>query len=292
MDLPIPSTPCHVDVAGRRITYDANGPGTLVLLLHGFPQTRLAWRSVVPLLSDRYRVVCPDLPGYGMSDRLGEGPEAFDKACVASHLVDFMAALGHDRFAIVGHDRGALVAFRAALDHPDVVSHLGVLDVIPTADNWAALTGVGGVFAFHLYLLAQPSDLPERLIGADPDTFFGHFLDGWTVVSGAVPHDVREQYLAAFRSPAAIRAVCDDYRASAFIDGIRDVENQARGRTLSMPTFAAWQDSGDYDLPFDPHPIWASWAPDLKTAVASCGHFLPEEAPELVASNIRMLLER
>ena len=261
-----------------------------LLLLHGFPQTRLSWRAVAPQLSDRFLVVCPDLPGYGESDRLGDGPEGFGKSLIADHLVALMKSLGHDRFAVVGHDRGALVAFRMALDHPDVVTHLGVLDIIPTVDNWAALCGPAGVFAFHLYLLAQPSDLPERLIGADPDTFFGHFLDTWLKGRDAIPLDVRAVYSAAARRPEVIHSICDDYRASAFIDASQDENDQTTGRTLAMPVLAAWQDPGATPLPFDPHQIWSSWAQDLRTQVLTCGHFLPEEQPTAIAAAIADLI--
>lgn len=197
-----------------------------------------------------------------------------------------MQTLGHDRFAVVGHDRGALVAFRAAPNHPDVVTHLAVLDVIPTVDNWAALCGPAGVFAFHLYLLAQPSDLPERLIGADPDTFFGYFLDTSTKDADAIPPDARAAYLATARRSEAIHAMCDDYRASAFIDAGEDEIDQQNGRTLTMPVLAAWQDPGATRLPFDPQQIWSTWAPDLRTQVFRCGHFIPEERPTEIADAI------
>ncbi len=274
---------------GHRTVLGVGGDGPPVLL-HGFPQTRLAWRRVAPRLAERFAVVCPDLPGYGDSERLGEGPEGFDKARVADHLVAVMQALGHERFAVVGHDRGALVAFRAALDHPDAVTRLGVLDVVPTVDNWAALQGAAGVFAFHLYLLAQPTDVAERLVRAAPDAFFGHFLDTWTTLPGAIPADVRRTYLEAAARPEAIRAVCDDYRASAFVDAARDAADQDRGRTLAMPVLAAWQDPGDAALPFDPREIWSSWAPDLRTQVLPCGHFLPEECPDEIADAVTDLL--
>jgi pimeloyl-ACP methyl ester carboxylesterase len=279
-------------IDGRQVVHDAGGRGHPVLLLHGFPQTRLTWRRVAPRLTERFEVVCPDLPGYGDSDRLGDGPDGFDKSRIADHLVRLMASLGHDSFAVVGHDRGALVAFRAALDHPEVISHLGVLDVIPTVDNWAALHGPGGVFAFHLYLLAQPSELPERMIGADPDTFFGHFLDAWTKQPGAIPPEVRAHYLAAMRRPEVIHAICDDYRASAFIDGASDEADQRAGRRLRLPVLAAWQDPGDLPLPFDPHQVWSAWASDLRTQVEPCGHFLPEERPEQIVDAIAALLAR
>jgi len=278
-------------VEGYELGYDIGGSGTALLLLHGFPQTRLTWRSVARRLADRFRVVCPDLPGYGVSDRLGDGPEGFEKSRIAAHLIAFMRSLGHDHFAVVGHDRGGLAAFRAALDHPDTVTHLGVLDILPTVDNWAALQGPAGVFAFHLYLLAQPDDLPERMIAADPDTFFGHFLDTWTKQAGAIAPDVRDQYLAAARRPEAIHAACDDYRASAFLDVEPDRRDQQRGRQLAMPVLAAWQDPGDIVLPFDPQQIWSSWASDLRTRALACGHFLPEERPDEVVTAIEHLLE-
>ncbi len=162
--------------------------------------------------------------------------------------------------------------------------------MIPTVDNWAALCGPAGVFAFHLYLLAQPSDLPERLIGSCPDAFFGHFLDTWTKGPDAIPADVRAAYLAAARRPEVIHAICDDYRASAFIDADRDKHDQQIGRTIAVPVLAAWQDPGDTALPFDPQQIWATWASDLRTEVWPCGHFLPEERPTEVADAIAELL--
>lgn len=287
----IPGFETHtLSVDGRTTVCDVGGAGSPILLLHGFPQTRLTWRSVAPEMAAHHTVVSADLPGYGDSDRLGDGPDAFDKSLIARHLVDVMKQLGHDRFALVGHDRGALVGFRAALNHPDVITHLGVLDVIPTVDNWAALCGPAGVFAFHLYLLAQPSDLPERIIGADPDLFFGHFLGTWTKRAHAIPADVRAAYLDAARRPEVIHAICDDYRASAFIDAGQDENDQADRRTLAMPVLAAWQDPGDTPLPFDPGQIWSTWAPDLRTLVLPCGHFLPEEQPTEVANAISELL--
>ncbi|SDM41711.1 alpha/beta fold hydrolase [Allokutzneria albata] len=275
----------HDTRAGIHVVH--GGIGYPVLLLHGFPQTHLTWRHVATSLAEDFSVVCPDLPGYGAS---APPPDGHAKRTTAATMVAMMRDLGHDRFGIVGHDRGALVAFRAALDHPDVITHLGVLDVIPTLDNWAALTGTAGVFGFHLYLLAQPSDLPERMIAADPDTFFGHFLDNWA--AQPIPSDIRATYLAGARTPEAIHAICEDYRASAFVDADHDQADRDAGRRLTMPVLAMWQDPGEVDLPFDPHQVWARWAPDLSTHVLPCGHFLPEERPEDVAAAIRTLFTR
>jgi len=282
-----------VAIEGANLHVSTSGDsGPAVLLLHGFPQTHLTWRHVAPALADSFQLVCPDLPGYGASDPPSgaDDPAAYAKRRTAETMVKLMHHLGHHRFAVIGHDRGALVALRAGLDHPDAVTHVGALDIIPTVDNWAALSGVAGVFAFHLYLLAQPTDLPERLIGADPGTFFGHFLDTWVKQPGAIGADVRAAYLASCRHPEVIHAICQDYRASAFVDAEHDAADQNAGRRLTMPTLAMWQDPGGTPLPFNPPQIWQSWANVLRTEVLPCGHFLPEEQPDLVAAAIRDLL--
>jgi haloacetate dehalogenase len=275
-----------VPLAAGRLRVAIGGGGPAVLLLHGFPQTHLAWRAVAPLLAERFRVVCPDLPGYGAS-----APAAsYAKRTTAATMVALMRELGHERFAVVGHDRGALVAFRAALDHPDTVERVAVVDVIPTVDMWAALQGTGGVFAFHLYLLAHPTDLPERMIAADPDTFFGHFLDIWTRRPAAIPADVRATYLTACRTPEAVHAICEDYRASATVDVEHDEADRQAGHRIDVPVLAMWQDPGELTLPFDPAEVWSSWAPDLRTRVLPGGHFLPEDCPEEVAAAIAELV--
>ena len=276
-----------VPLAAGQLRVATGGAGPPVLLLHGFPQTHLAWRAVAPLLAERFSVVCPDLPGYGAS-----APAAsYAKRTTADTMVALMRELGHERFAVVGHDRGALVAFRAGIDHPDVVPHVAVLDVIPAVDMWAALQGPAGVFAFHLYLLAHPTDLPERMIAADPDTFFGHFLDIWTRRPAGIPADVRAAYLAACRTPEAVHAICEDYRASATVDLEHDSADRQAGRRIGVPVLAMWQDPGGIALPFDPAQVWSSWAADLRTRVLPGGHFLPEDCPAEVATAITELIK-
>jgi haloacetate dehalogenase len=270
------------------------GSGSPIVLLHGFPETHLAWREVATDLAVDHEVICPDLRGYGDSDRPADDLAGltYAKRTMAADIVGLARALGHDRFALAGHDRGGLVAFRAGLDYPDTVTHLAVLDVIPPAQMFAALRGTAGIFAFHLYLLASPPPLPEGLIGAAPDLFFGHFLDAWADRPGAIPDDVRAIYLANAATPEAICAVCADYRASAGIDSAHDEADRRAGARLRMPVTALWQDPGDLELPFDPAEIWAGWAPDLRTAALDCGHFLPEERPTQVAEALRDLLNR
>lgn len=266
------------------------GSGPPVVLLHGFPQTHLMWRHVAADLAVDHTVICPDLRGYGASDKPAETDgSVYAKRTMAADIVALARGLGHERFALAGHDRGALVAFRAGLDHPDTVTHLACLDVLPTVDMWEVMHGVTAAVGFHLYLMAQPPGLPERMIGAAPDDFFGHFLDIWTTDRAAVPDDVRAAYLAACRE--AVPSIVADYRASAGIDIEHDRADRDAGSTLRMPVGVLQQDWGAA-LGFDAAGLWRAWAPDLRHATVTCGHFMAEEAPDDVAKALRDLLAR
>jgi pimeloyl-ACP methyl ester carboxylesterase len=197
--------------------------------------------------------------------------------------------LGFDRFAVVGHDRGALVAFRAALDHPRKVTHLASLDVLPTVDMWEVMHGTSAAVGFHLYLMAQPPGLPERMIEASADDFFGHFLELWAIDRRAIPADVRKQYLDACRK--AVPSIVADFRASAGIDAEHDRADRERGHELAMPVTVLQQDWGAA-LGFDAAALWRAWAPDLMHEKVPYGHFMPEEAPEAVVKAVRDLLLR
>jgi pimeloyl-ACP methyl ester carboxylesterase len=263
------------------------GSGTPIVLLHGFPQTHLMWRHVAADLAADHTVICPDLRGYGASDK--PAGDAYAKRTMAADIVALARALGHDRFALAGHDRGALVAIRAGLDHPEAVTHLASLDVLPTLDMWDVMHGVSAAVGFHLYLMAQPPGLPEELIGAAPDAFFGHFLDIWTQDPQAIPAEVRAAYLRACRE--AVPSIVADYRASAGIDVEHDRADRAAGRQLRMPVTVLQQDWGAA-LGFDAAGIWRAWAPDLEHRTVSCGHYMAEEAPAEVVKALRDLLSR
>ncbi|KJS62005.1 alpha/beta fold hydrolase [Streptomyces rubellomurinus] len=267
------------------------GQGSPVVLLHGFPQTHLMWRHVAVDLAAEHTVICPDLRGYGASDKPAETSDglAYAKRTMAADVVALAAALGHERFALAGHDRGALVAFRTAMDHPDRVTHLASLDVLPTLDMWEVMRGRSAAVGFHLYLMAQPPGLPERLIAASADGFFGHFLDLWCRDAGAIPAEVRAAYLAACR--AAVPSIVADYRASAGADVDHDAADRAAGRRLRMPVAVLQQDWGAA-LGFDAAALWRAWAPDLVHRTVDCGHFMAEEDPGLVADALRALLAR
>ncbi|MEU1686598.1 alpha/beta fold hydrolase [Micromonospora sp. NPDC005707] len=266
------------------------GSGSPVVLLHGFPQTHLMWRHVAADLAADHTVICPDLRGYGDSDKPADTDgTAYAKRTMAADVVALARALGHDRFALAGHDRGALVAIRAGLDHPETVTHLASLDVLPTLDTWEVMHGVTAAVGFHLYLMAQPPGLPERLIGAAPDEFFGHFLDLWAGDPDAIPADVRAAYLRACR--AAVPSIVADYRASAGVDLAHDEADRAAGRVLRMPVTVLQQDWGAA-LGFDAAARWRAWAPDLRHVPVSYGHFMAEEAPAEVVKELRALLAR
>jgi haloacetate dehalogenase len=260
------------------------GTGDPIVLLHGFPQTHLMWRHVATDLATDHTVICPDLRGYGDSDKPA-GP--YSKRAMAADVVAVARALGHPRFALAGHDRGALVAIRAGLDHPDAVTRLASLDVLPTLDMWEVLHGVSASVAFHLYLMALPPGLPETLIAGAPDAFFGYFLDLWARDPDAIPADIRAEYLRASRE--AIPSIVADYRASATVDIADDTASRAAGEVLRMPVTVLQQDWGAA-LGFDAAALWRSWAPDLTHVTVSCGHFMAEEAPAEVIKHLRAML--
>ncbi|GGX20239.1 hydrolase [Streptomyces malachitofuscus] len=266
------------------------GTGSPVVLLHGFPQTHLMWRHVAADLAADHTVICPDLRGYGASDKPDEaGPDTYSKRTMARDVVTLARRLGHERFALAGHDRGALVAFRAGLDHPAAVSHLACLDVLPTLDMWEALHGTSAAVGFHLYLMAQPPGLPERMIESSADAFFGHFLDVWSKDPGAVPAEVRAAYLEACRN--AVPSIVADYRASAGADVEHDRADRAAGNRLTMPVSVLQQDWGAA-LGYEAAALWGAWAADLRHATVDCGHFMAEEAPGDIAAALRDLMKR
>jgi haloacetate dehalogenase len=273
---------------GVMINVAVEGSGPAVVLLHGFPQTHLMWRHVAPALAGEFTVICPDLRGYGDSDKPAEAT-AYAKREMARDVLAVSERLGFRSFALVGHDRGALVAFRAALDHPRKVTHLASLDVLPTVDMWEVMHGVSAAVGFHLYLMAQPPGLPERMIEASSDEFFGHFLDLWAIDPQAIPAEIREQYLDACRK--AIPSIVADYRASAGIDVEHDETDRKNGTKLAMPVTVLQQDWGAA-LGFDAAALWRAWAPDLVHESVPYGHFMAEEAPEAVVKAVRSLLLR
>ncbi|WP_033438599.1 alpha/beta fold hydrolase [Saccharothrix sp. NRRL B-16314] len=274
---------------GVSLNVAVGGSGSPIVLLHGFPQTHLMWRHVAVDLAADHTVICPDLRGYGDSDKPADDGQAYSKRTMAADVVAVARAFGHERFALAGHDRGALVAFRLGLDHPDVVTHLASLDVLPTLDMWDVMHGTTAAVGFHLYLMAQPPGLAETMIAASADAFFGHFLDVWVNDPTSIPADIRAAYLKASRE--AVPSIVADYRASATVDVEHDRADQVAGNRLRMPVSVLQQDWGAA-LGFDAAARWREWATDLEHNTVSCGHFMAEEAPADVVKALRDLLAR
>jgi haloacetate dehalogenase len=272
------------------------GSGRPALLLHGFPETSLMWHGIAPLLARDFAVVAADLPGYGRSDCPvdGEGHGAMSKRTLASTLVEAMRALGHEVFTVIGHDRGGRVAYRAALDHPDRVTAVAVLDVIPTYEVWERADARLALSFWPFSLLAQPAPLPERLLLAAPEAIIDNALSEWGSPPETFPSWLREAYIAALGDPGHVHAICEEYRAAAGIDRDIDRADLKRGRRIRCPLLALWSDRGGlatwYDDAGGPVGIWRRWAEDVRGHAVSGGHFFPEEQPEATARALSAFL--
>jgi haloacetate dehalogenase len=254
------------------------GAGPPLLLLHGYPQTHVMWHRVAPALAERFTVVCPDLRGYGDSDKPPGGRDhaGYAKRTMAADQVEAMRAMGYERFAVVAHDRGARVALRMALDHPDTVARLALLDIVPTQTIYETIDQQRATTVWRYFFLIQPHDLPERLIGGDPRGYLDWTLADWCGTPGALAKEAVAEYGRCFDA-ATIHATCEDYRAGATIDLEHDRADA--DRPLACPTLVLWSRTGigsAYDVPA----IWRTRAPDLRGRALDCGHFLAEERPD------------
>jgi haloacetate dehalogenase len=267
------------------------GSGPPVLLLHGYPQTHVTWRHIAPVLTQSFTVVVPDLPGYG-SSKTQETHPRWTKRRVAKALVDLMTSLGHERFAVVGHDRGARAGNRLALDHPERVAAYASLTVVPTIDALAAVDKDFALKAWHWFFLAQPADLPERLLAADPDAFIEAALA--RMAGGLERIDARalEAYRLAFRDPAVRHAMCEDYRAAVNEDSGHDASDRAAGRRLDCPVMVLWSEEERKAQRITPIEIWSRWATDVTGRAIRGGHLQPEESPHEVLADIVPFLIR
>jgi haloacetate dehalogenase len=276
----------RIRTADADIFMRAGGAGPPLLLLHGFPQSHVMWHRVAPSLAARFSMVIPDLRGYG--DSLGPPPDPghrhYSKRVMAADMIAVMAALGHERFFVAGHDRGGRVAYRLALDHPERIARLAVLDILPTFDVWERMNTEAALRSYHWLFLAQPAPLPERLIGHDPDFYLRHLLDRWAGRPEALDSAAIAEYSRHFRKPSVIEAMCEDYRAGATTDRDDDRADRLSGRRLACPTLVLWGTrylAGQAASPLD---IWRPWAEDVRDVALDCGHFLAEEQPDACAA--------
>ncbi|RMH56281.1 MAG: alpha/beta hydrolase [Deinococcus-Thermus bacterium] len=267
-----------VQTSEVRIHLVKGGQGPPLLLLHGYPQTHAMWHKVAPALAQHFTVVAPDLRGYGDSGKPPGDPQHqnYSKRRMAQDQLEVMRALGFERFLVVGHDRGGRVGHRMALDYPERVLKLVVLDIVPTPYVFAHLSRELAVAYYHWFFLAQPRGFPERLIGFDPIGFLHQKLGGWGTGLGVFDPRALAEYERCFRDPATIHATCEDYRAAASID----LEHHAADtEKLRCPLLVLWGSKGVVHRTCDPLAAWRAYAQDVRGEAIEAGHFLCEENP-------------
>jgi haloacetate dehalogenase len=279
-------------IASSEVTINVcqGGDGPPLLLLHGYPQTHVMWHRVAPALARSFRVICPDLRGYGASDKPPGGGDhaAYSKRAMARDQLEVMRRLGFDRFAVAAHDRGARAALRLALDHPQAVSQLALLDIVPSRVIYETIDQPRATTVWRYFFLIQAHDLPERLIGGDRLGYLHWTLREWCGTPGALDARAVAEYERSF-DEATIHATCEDYRAGASIDLAHDRADA--DRRVECPTLVLWSSSGigaAYDVPG----IWRRRAPRFTGQALDCGHFLAEERPEEVTRALTGFLAR
>lgn len=272
----------RIRTAESEILVRHGGSGPPLVLLHGHPRTSATWHRVAPLLVDRgFTVICPDLRGYGRS----RGPQptadhsAHAKRAVAADILAVAQQLGHPHFHLAGHDRGSYVALRLALDHPDAVDRVALMDCLPITEHLRRADAEFATRWWHWFFFAQP-DIPERVIGADPEAWYAPKADPATM--GTANH---AELMAAVHDPSVVRAMLEDYRAGLTVDRAHEEADRAAGHRLRMPTLVLWSQRGDLeDLHGDPIRIWRAWADDVSGHGIDSRHHMAEEAPASVAA--------
>jgi len=282
------------ETSAGKIFARIGGRGAPVLLLHGYPESSVMWHRLAPLLAGQHQLVIADLPGYGQSDAPESGPghAPYDKRSMANAMVELMQSLGHEQFAVVGHDRGGRVSYRMALDHPQRITRISTLDIVPTWEMWTGINRPRAMKIFHWTFLAQPYPFPEMLIGKQPVEYLEFKMRAWNGKGDSGVFDPRafEHYRAAFKQPARLHASCEDYRAGQTTDFEHDDADHKAGRKIEAPLLALWGESGIPSKGENPLDVWRRWATNVSGKAIPCGHFLPEEAPEETAAELKPFL--
>ena len=283
----------RVRTSGATINLVTKGDGPPVLLLHGYPETHAMWHKIAPDLARDCSVVCADLRGYGDSSKPKGLPDHsnYSKRAMAKDMAEVMSALGHRQFHLVGHDRGARVAHRLARDHGSRVKSLTVLDIVPTLKMYDSVSKAFATAYYHWFFLIQRPPIPEQLLAGQVPGYILGRLGRLGRGKGGLKHfapAARKAYDRAFRDPRCIHATCEDYRASAGIDLEHDRKDLKK--KLRMPLLILWGKRGVIERYFDPLRVWREVARDVRGKALDCGHFLPEEKPEEVLSELRRFL--
>ena len=260
------------------------GRGAPLILLHGYPQNHHCWEKVAPQLAEHFDVIIPDLRGYGDSDAPPDNADhsTYSKRQMASDIAGLMDALAIPRAHVLGHDRGGRVAYRFALDHPDRLDRLGIIEIVPTGDFWDSWNADLALKAYHWTFLAQPAPLPERMIGADPAGYIEWTLSAWNNAKSLAPFSAAalKSYTAQAMDPTHLHAMCADYRAGATFDRALDTADQ--GRQIAAPLHFLWAEGGFPAQTGDPLAIWRRWASNVTGESCISGHFAMEENPQAV----------
>ena len=263
-----------------------------IVLLHGYPQTSAMWHGVAPILARSYQVVCPDLRGYGQSDKPASDSlhQPYSKRAMANDIIAVMRRLGHKRFLVGAHDRGARVAHRMGLDHPNSVAAMTLLDIAPTREMYANTSTEFARSYWHWFFLTLPSPLPEKMIGADPEMFWKQKCFYQSKEKVPFVSEALTEYLAAFANPEMIHASCEDYRAAASIDIEHD--NADLGKKLKMPILTLWAKHGVIETCFNGLSLWRLRAKKVEGEALDATHYMAEEIPEEVAARMSNFYSR
>lgn len=278
---------------GRYFRLRQGGNGPVLMMLHGMPQTNAMWHKVAPTLGAGFTVICPDITGYGQSFKPPATPEhlPYSKRRMAQDIVDLADHLGFDNFALVGHDRGARVSHRLALDHPERVRRLAVLDIIPTIEHFERTDMRFAMGYYHWFFLAQPAPLPEELINRDAGQWLLAQSARHKTARAVFAETAMADYQRAIADPATVVAICEDYRAAATIDLEHDRESRSAGQKTACPTLALWGSRGLVGTLYEPLNIWRDYCSgELGGHAIEAGHYLPEEAPEATLAALRDFL--
>ncbi len=281
-----------VDTGTGPVRTLTKGNGPPLLMLHGDPQTHLCWRRIAPTLAERFTVVLTDIRGRGETHKPGRAAAGnpYTKREMADEQLAVMQALGHARFALVGHDRGARVAQRMALDHPQAVTRLAVMDIIPSLDFYAEIDARSAQEYFYFFFLTQPHPVPERLIAGDPEGFMRGILEGLSDAPVGYDELAMRAYLAANTTAEAIGAMCECFRTGYHIDTAHEALDREAGRKTVCPTLVTWGTDGVVGRLFDVRRIWERWCDRPQFAPVDSGHFIPEEAPEAALALLQPFL--
>jgi haloacetate dehalogenase len=268
---------------GGSIRLRHGGSGPPLLLMHGNPQTHMMWHAVAPALAERFTVICPDLRGYGGSFKPAATPDhaPYAKVEMARDMVEVMAHFGHDTFFLGAHDRGARVAHRLAIDHPERVRKLALLDIVPTIEHFERADMAFGLGYYHWFWFAQPHPFPENVISAAPDAWFTAHTSREPKPPGFFHPEALADYLAYARTFEMAVGMCEDYRAAATIDLVHDRESRAAGRKVQCPLHVMWGAKGKIGQWYEPLPIWRAYCSNTVTGgPIDTGHYLAEERPQ------------